>query len=170
MLLGSTLLEVAIGIIFVYLLLSSICSALNEIIEAWLKNRATDLERGIRELLDPSSEIKKDSLVGQLYDHPLINGLYKGNYKWFVDYKGNSGWWRWLVRLVKRPKLPSYIPARNFSLALMDTILPGNVAAPARADADATDTKPKISQRGGQFRHLQVLQVLRLLLCLRTLI
>jgi hypothetical protein len=47
---GSDVLEVAIGLIFVYLLLSVICSAINETIEVWLKKRGADLERGIREL------------------------------------------------------------------------------------------------------------------------
>jgi hypothetical protein len=49
---GSEMLDVVIGMIFVYLLVSLICSAANELIERQLKNRATDLERGIRELLD----------------------------------------------------------------------------------------------------------------------
>src|SRR5436190_22299908 len=49
---NSPVLEVAIGMIFFYLLLSLICTALNELIEAWLKNRAYDLEHGIRKLLD----------------------------------------------------------------------------------------------------------------------
>ena len=37
MIFGSTLLEVAIGVVFVYLLVSLLCSALNELIEAFLK-------------------------------------------------------------------------------------------------------------------------------------
>ncbi len=41
---GSQILDVAIGMIFVFLLLSLMCSALNEIIEAKLKNRAKSLE------------------------------------------------------------------------------------------------------------------------------
>ena len=48
---NSTILDVAIGMIFVYLLLSLICSAAHEMIEYWLKKRASDLERGVRELL-----------------------------------------------------------------------------------------------------------------------
>ena len=137
MLLGSTFLEVAIGLVFVYLLLSSVCSALNEMIESWLKNRAADLERGIRELLDPNGTIGATSIVSRIYDHPLINSLYQGSYERFAKYLGYSGWWRWLARLFHRPNLPSYIPARNFALALMDTILPANSAAPARAPAGA---------------------------------
>jgi hypothetical protein len=69
MLFGSTLLEVAIGIIFVFLLVSLLCSALNELIEAWLKYRARYLEQGIRLLLsDPG-------LADALFNHPLVKPL-----------------------------------------------------------------------------------------------
>lgn len=40
---GSQILEVAIGIIFVFLLVSIICSAIREGIKAWLKTRAAFL-------------------------------------------------------------------------------------------------------------------------------
>src|SRR5262249_14704988 len=72
----------------------------------------TDLERGIRELLAPDSDDKGKKLIQQLYDHPLINGLFKGKYV-----EGGRD-------------LPSYIPARNFALALMDTVLPALPASP----------------------------------------
>jgi hypothetical protein len=69
MLFGSTLLEVAIGVIFVYLLVSLLCSALNELIEAWLRYRARYLEQGIRRLLsDPG-------LADSLFNHPLVKPL-----------------------------------------------------------------------------------------------
>src|SRR5438128_10220010 len=48
---GSPILDVAIGMIFVYLLLSLICSAANELVELFLKKRARQLERGLYELL-----------------------------------------------------------------------------------------------------------------------
>lgn len=117
---NSTILDVAIGMIFVYLLLSLVCSAANEVIELWLKNRAADLERGLRELLkDPEGK----GLVKDLYEHQLINGLFEGEYDRKVLSKAQ--------RLFGRVNLPSYIPARNFALALMDTILPGKGAAGA---------------------------------------
>src|SRR5205807_7483752 len=104
---NSQILDVAIGMIFVYLLLSLICSAANEIIEIALKKRAKHLEEGLGELLhDPN-------LVQRIYDHPLINGLFEGAYQ-----AGSR-------------KLPSYIPATNFALALMDLVLPGEAAAGA---------------------------------------
>lgn len=100
------MLNVAIGIIFIYLLLSLICTALNELIEKFLKKRASDLHRGICELIQDNSQ---NNLLEKLYKHPLIYGLYKGKYS-----------------QTSTSNLPSYIPSANFALALMDTILPAS--------------------------------------------
>lgn len=111
---GSTILEVAIGLALVYLLLSLICTALQESIEAWLKIRASHLEKGLRVLLqDPDGK----QLLQSLYNHPLINGLFRGDYD---PDKVRSG-------ATMRTSLPSYIPASNFAIALMDTIVRGPV-------------------------------------------
>ncbi|MEK6410449.1 MAG: hypothetical protein AABN34_26295 [Acidobacteriota bacterium] len=109
---GSNALEFALGMVFVYLLLSLLCSALNEAIEARLKNRAKDLELGLRELLKDSTGT---GLVKKIYDHPLVSGLFKGTYD--PNSKGN---------------LPSYIPARNFALALMEVALPASATTGAK--------------------------------------
>jgi cell division septation protein DedD len=69
MIFGSTLLEVAIGIVFVYLLLSLLCSALSELLEAFIKYRSRDLEKGIRNLLD------NPGLAESFFNHPLIKPL-----------------------------------------------------------------------------------------------
>jgi len=131
--LNSNVLDVAIGMIFVYLLLSLLCSAANEILELWLKKRATDLERGIRELLIPDSASgTNNDLVHKLYDHALINGLFKGTYaeSGIAAQSPLARLWRY----VKGTKLPAYIPSRNFALGLMDLILPGTAtAAPTAA-------------------------------------
>jgi len=100
--LGLDMLDVAIGVIFVYLVLSLVATAAVETFERFLKYRASDLERGVRELL------RNDKLVEELYNHPLINGLYVGSYQ---DAK-------------KIKELPSYMPARSFALALMDLVFP----------------------------------------------
>lgn len=121
---GSSLLDVAIGTIFVYLLLSLICSAANEIIESWLKKRASYLEQGIRQLLDDPSGT---GLANKLYTHPLVSSLFPGTYDPKQINKGGS--------YATRSDLPSYIPSRNFALALMDIILP---AQPETDEADAT--------------------------------
>jgi hypothetical protein len=108
------MLEVAIGLALVYLLLSLICTALQESIEAWLKIRASYLEKGLRVLLqDPDGK----QLLQNLYNHPLINGLFSGDYDPDKVRSGAS----------MRTNLPSYIPASSFAIALMDTIVRGPV-------------------------------------------
>jgi hypothetical protein len=95
---GSDALDLAIGLAFVYLTVSFVCSAAVELIEVWAKNRPKKLYDGIKELL------QSDDLVADLYNQPLVSALYKGGY---VPRGGN---------------LPSYIPARNFALALFSFI------------------------------------------------
>jgi hypothetical protein len=95
------MLEVLIGMIFVYLLLSMLCSAVSEYAEALLNYRAKDLRKGIELLLNDTGDReeggagKSVDLASRLYNHGLIRPLYR-------DAK----------------KLPSYIPARTFALAL----------------------------------------------------
>src|SRR5215213_3047355 len=69
MLFGSNLLEVAIGVVFVYLLLSLLCSAFTELIESIIRFRARDLKRGIGKLLN-HPELAKD-----FFKHPLVRPL-----------------------------------------------------------------------------------------------
>jgi hypothetical protein len=129
---GSDILDIVIGMVFVFLLLSLICSGLNEFLEVLVKNRARDLERGIRELVgDPENTTK---FIDKVYNHGLVNSLFKGCYS--PDKKRN---------------LPSYIPSANFALAVMDLVknppasgikLPDNVRTAyavfeARAAGDA---------------------------------
>lgn len=92
---GSAILDVVIGIAFVYLLVSLIASAVKEWISRLLKWRAETLQEGIRRLLD---DPEMTDLAKQLYDHPLIAGLSRGDGK------------------------PSYIPARTFASALLDCV------------------------------------------------
>src|SRR5437899_878201 len=145
---NSTILDVAIGMIFVYLLLSLMCSAANEILELWLKKRATDLERGIRELLIPDSPSgTNDDLVHKLYDHALINGLFKGTYarSGIVAQSWIARFWRY----IKGTRLPAYIPSRNFALGLMDLIQPGTAPAAAAAGAPIPPPPPVASGATG---------------------
>jgi hypothetical protein len=94
---GSTILDVAIGIVFIYLLVSLVISAINEFIAALLKSRAKNLAQGIQALLqDPSPT----GWAARLYQHPLVASLSTPNSK------------------------PSYIPSRTFALALLDLIAP----------------------------------------------
>jgi hypothetical protein len=107
---GSEILEVAIGIMFIFLLVSIICSAVKEGIEGYLKTRAAYLEYGIRELLHDKSAT---GLASSFYNHPLIYSLYSSDYK-----KGKVA--EKPTMLASGRDLPSYIPSKNFALALMD--------------------------------------------------
>ena len=107
---GSRILEVAIGIIFVFLLVSMICSAIREGIESWVKARAAFLEQGIRELLHDRYAV---GIARSVYTHPLIYGLYLDEYRPDVASRPLSAF-------ARGGNLPSYIPARNFALALLD--------------------------------------------------
>jgi hypothetical protein len=98
---GSEVLDVAIGLVFVYLILSMICSAVCEMIESLARKRADFLESGLREMLSDD----KGGLVRQIYDHPLVSSLFPGSYE-----PGHTR------------NLPSYIPPANFALALMDVV------------------------------------------------
>jgi hypothetical protein len=111
---GSSILEVAIGLVFVYLLMSLVCSAVNEAIESVLKNRATDLERGLQTLFEKNGE---GQITTSFYNHPLISGLFRGEYNrkagqnvGFLDYLWPTN-------------LPSYIPAADFAHAVLDIVL-----------------------------------------------
>ena len=94
MMFGSTVLEVAIGLLFVYLLLSLLCSTVGEYIEATVNKRAEFLRKGIELLLNDSNGKGLD-LASHLYAHGLVRPFYRDG-----------------------RKLPSYIPSRTFALAL----------------------------------------------------
>ena len=69
MMFGSTVLEVAIGLLFVYLLLSLLCSTVGEYIEATVNKRAEFLRKGIELLLNDSNGKGLD-LASQLCPRP----------------------------------------------------------------------------------------------------
>jgi hypothetical protein len=110
---GSDIVDVALGMVFVYLLLSLICSAVKELIEQVMKHRARDLQTSLRELLgDPDGT----GLVQKIYNHGMIFGLFKGAYN-------PAG---------SKRNLPSYIPTRNFCLAILNIVAPegdGSIAS-----------------------------------------
>ncbi|HEX5705010.1 MAG TPA: hypothetical protein VFX97_17565 [Pyrinomonadaceae bacterium] len=115
---GSQVIDVAIGMVFVYLLLSLVCSAANELIETVMKNRAAKLEEGIRSLLND------EGLANQVYNHTLVSGLY-----------------------TKAKGKPSYIPSRTFALALLnivapDVTSPGAGSNPVQAVRDTVSNLP----------------------------
>jgi hypothetical protein len=114
---GSVMLDVAIGLILIYLILSFVSAAFREALEVKLRYRSAFLHDGVAELLnDPA-------LTKDLYDHPFIASLYRGTYE----------------EAKKEKNLPSYIPARNFAVALLDMVARGrDTTTPIAAGAGAT--------------------------------
>lgn len=96
---GSNVLEIGIGLIFVYLIISLVCMAANEALASLFSWRAHNLRAGIRNLLDGPDPASTE-WAQKFYNHPLIQGLSR---------KGHN---------------PSYIPSRTFALALTDLVLP----------------------------------------------
>ncbi len=121
--LGSQVLEAAVGLIFIFLVVSVMATVVREGIEALVKSRGAYLERGIRELLQDRTGT---GLAHHLYTHPLIYSLYSGDYKPGSDARKTDGSAR--IPIFQRGRnLPSYIPSRNFALALMDIAARGPV-------------------------------------------
>jgi hypothetical protein len=104
------ILEVGIGVVFVFLLLSLVTSTLTEWVAGIFALRSKTLATGIRELLD---DPEGKGLAQAIYDHPLIKGLTRDG------------------------KLPSYIPSATFAFALLDIIAPAT-GAPSGQPASAS--------------------------------
>jgi len=90
------ILEVAIGVVFVYLILAMLVAATNEVIASALGWRARTLERAVAGLLGEDGR-SPGPLTGAFYDHPIIRAL--------------SG-----------AKHPSYIPAEAFAVVARDVV------------------------------------------------
>ena len=72
---GIAILDVAFGLVVVYLLLSLLCTIVNEWIAQATRLRARTLRAGIENLL---SDAKFKRVTEDLYRHPLIAGLKHG--------------------------------------------------------------------------------------------
>jgi hypothetical protein len=72
---GSVVLDVAIGMAFVYLLMSLIASVVQEIIATYLQLRPANLLRGVRSLFS-GGMWKGAALADLVYNHGLVRGLY----------------------------------------------------------------------------------------------
>jgi hypothetical protein len=95
------LLEVAIGLIFMWLALALACMGVQEWIASWFKLRARDLEKAIRQMLEePTQDDGALPLVDWIYEHRLIEALSK-----------------------KPTRKPSYISKRTFALVLFDVVM-----------------------------------------------
>jgi hypothetical protein len=114
-LLNSTILDVVIGLVFVYLLLALICSTINEWVASGFAIRSTTLAKAIKQMLDrqPGSKDPAQTFLEQFYAHPLISGMMPPG-------EGH----------------PSYLPSRAFATVVMDITTVKKQGMIAFADLD----------------------------------
>ena len=92
---NSTILDVAVGLAFTYLLLALVCTAINEWIASALETRGKMLLKGLEGMLQQDGT----NLLTRFQAHPLISAL-----------------------SAKPGSPPSYIASRTFALAVMDLV------------------------------------------------
>ncbi len=138
------ILDITIGLIFVYLILSLLASEIQELIATLLQWRAKHLRKSIEILLtggeDTSQEVSIKALVDDLYENPLIRninqeakegiaGLFR-KVTWFVGEtyrsltKDQATFGATTVRGEKRVKRsgPSYIDSETFASTLIERL------------------------------------------------
>jgi len=117
------MLDVLIGLVFVYLLLALVCTSLNEMLAGWFDSREKHLRTGICNLLgehegsdrqrtpvafhDPLTGAATNStMVKAFYAHPMIKALHEDGTR------------------------PSYIPPVTFSQVMLDLFSPADGTTP----------------------------------------
>ena len=106
---GSGVIDTAIGLIFVFLLISMLVTIANELISAVFLSRSKWLGVGIVQLLD-------SEWAHKLYAHPLIEGSAV-----VANSTPLGSWWKGL-----RGGGPSYIPSRSFANVLVHLLHDGD--------------------------------------------
>jgi hypothetical protein len=117
-------LDVAIGLIFLYMMTSLLVTIVQEGIASMLQLRAKGLFDSIENLLgDPAltKHPEYKDLVVDVYRHPLMQSLYR---RTPLADKASP------AHFAKVASLPSYIPSRVFAVALLD-VLRGKTATDA---------------------------------------
>jgi hypothetical protein len=110
-------LDVAIGLVFLYLVLALVCSTINESISTAIGLRARFLQAGILNLLSAAPKTTDAGIetARSFYSHPLVQGLIRPGRgpDPSLDPTGTTRLWR-------RPPYPSYLPSRTFVAAVTD--------------------------------------------------
>ena len=131
-------LDVAIGLVFLYMVLALVCSTINESFSTIVGLRARFLQLGILNLLSASSGTTKAGVetTKRFYGHPLVQGLIRpgSGPDPSVDPTDSGRWWR-------KPPYPSYLPSRTFVAALTD------IAREAEAKLDQVDAEEAAAAR-----------------------
>ena len=121
---GTEMIAIIVAMLLSYMLLSTVCSALNEWIAAVTASRSRYLSAGIMRLLnDPNGtfQVNGKSLYNELVEHPLVKGLTGPGY---------------LDRFSHGFKWPAYLPSVHFATAFLDTLAPAQSAGQPRTLAE----------------------------------
>ena len=102
---NSTVLEVAIGLIFCYASVALIASSVYEAMASWLNLRSKTLMTGLTELLNAKSDAGRDLLL-RIYNDALAHPAGDGEAATLAAVKNK----------------PAYIPSKSFALALIHSI------------------------------------------------
>ena len=131
-------LDVAIGLVFLYMVLALVCSTINETVSTTIGLRARFLQLGVLNLLSASSGTTKAGIetTKHFYSHPLVQGLIRPGRgpDPSLDPTDAGRWWR-------KPPYPSYLPSRTFVAALTD------IARDAEAKLDQVDPEEAAAAR-----------------------
>lgn len=141
---GLTALDVAIGLAFLYFVLSTVCSAIQELLAGIFGWRAKNLEKAIAQLLDDPAKVREFWLQpriqalaepvvvkhgkgrrGDRKRAPLIEAA-EGTGPLTTRTIAANG----VTRETHHLRKPSYIPAHTFAMALFDTFVPNAAPAP----------------------------------------
>lgn len=125
--------DIALGLTFIYLILSLLASEIQELIATLLQWRAEHLKKSIEILITGDSDDSSDSIrfINQIYDTPLLKALNqeaKGPFaKFFRVISQRIGQtYRWITRTRNtfgfQKSGPSYIPSTTFAAALLEDL------------------------------------------------
>jgi hypothetical protein len=138
------ILDVALGLIFVYLILSLLASEIQELIAALLQWRAKHLRGSVTNLLAGGQEPPKNEqkqvreLVDKIYNDPLIQNINQASIQGVASLFRQTTWafgdcLNWLFGIFHKRNqgrisrnnqrsAPSYIPAETFATTLIESI------------------------------------------------
>ena len=108
---GLPVLDVVVGLAFIFFLFAVLASVIQECIAGFFGLRARMLEQGLRNMLASGTDM---TLVSDFYQHPLIETLYRGDVT--AGDLGKGG--------LRRTKGPSYVSPNAFATFLLDNLTP----------------------------------------------
>ena len=114
----NAVIDVGLGLVLMYLVLSLICTIINEYISDWTNMRARTLARGISAIIDDPK------VLAAFHNHGLISGIY--------DAAGGN---------------PSYLPGNTVATALLESLDPAKPIVGVADIREAADKLPDSNVR-----------------------